>query len=29
LFQKYKIDHIEIFTHQNYVTPLVALFKNR
>jgi len=29
LFQKYKIDHIEIFTHQNYVTPLVALFNNR
>jgi len=29
LFQKYKIDQIEIFTHQNYVTPLVALFKNR
>lgn len=29
IFQKSKVDYIEIFTHQNYVVPLSLLFKNR
>lgn len=29
IFQKAKVDNIEIFTHQNYVLPLTLLFKNR
>ncbi len=29
IFQKVKVDNIEIFTHQNYVIPLSLLLKNR
>lgn len=29
IFQKAKVDSIEIFTHQNYIVPLTNLLKNR
>lgn len=29
VFQKSKVDNIEIFTHQNYVVPLTLLFQKR
>lgn len=29
IFQKAKVDNIELFTHQNYIVPLSLLFKDR
>lgn len=29
VFQKTKVDNVEIFTHENYVPPLFSLLKNR